>query len=85
MVFWLPLAAVLLTATLSMGLAGGVVSVGVRHPGTLRLLLGFGQSHSLAASGVLSSQFHASVIRGGLDSDNRELGLVVELLVRDGR
>ena len=85
LVFQLPLAAVLLPATSSMGLAGGVVSVGVRHPGSVRLLLGFGPGHSPAASGVLSGQFHASVILGGLDSDNRELGLVVELLVQDGR
>ena len=68
-----------------MGLAGGVVPVGVRHPGSVRLLLGSGPSHSPAASGVLSGQFHASVILGGLDSDNREVGLVVELLVRDAR
>ena len=85
LIFRLPLAAVLLPATSSMGLAGGVVSVRVRHPGSVRLLLGFGPGHSPAASGVLSGQFHASVILGGLDSDNGELGLVVELLVRDGR
>ena len=84
-IFRLPLVAVLLPATSSMGLAGKVVSVRVRHPGRARLLLGFGPGHSPAASGVLSRQFHASVIRGGLNSDNRELGLVVELLVRDGR
>ena len=34
---------------------------------------------------MLPSQFHASVILGGLDSDNREFGPVVEVLVRDGR
>ena len=68
-----------------MGLAGGVVPVGVKHPGGVRLLLGFGPGYSPAASGVLSGQLHASVILGGLDSDNREFGLVVELLVRDGR
>ena len=83
--FRLPLAAVFLSSSSSMGLAGGVVRVGVRHPGAVRLLLGFGPGHSPAASGVLPRQFHASVIHGGLDSDNREFGLVVELLVRGGR
>ena len=81
---WVPLAALLLSSSSSMGLAGGVVPVGVGHPGVVRLLLGFGPCHSLAAGGVLSGQFHASVILGGLDSDNREFGLVVELLNRDG-
>ena len=68
-----------------MGFAGGVVAVVVGHPGAVRLLLGFGPGHSPAASGVLSGQVHAFVILGGLDCDNREFGLVVELLVRDGR
>ena len=54
LVFWLLLAAVLLPATSSMGLAGGVVSVWVNNPGSVRLLLGFGPGHSPAASGVLS-------------------------------
>ena len=76
-----PLAAVLLSSSSSMGLAGGVVPVWVGHPGGVRLLLGFGPGHSPAAGGVLSGQFHAFVILGGLDSDNREFGLVVELLV----
>ena len=75
----------LLPATPSMGLSGRVVSVRVRHPGSVRLLLGFGPSHSPAASGVLSCQSHASVILSGSDSDNRELGLMVELFVRNGR
>ena len=83
--FRLPLAAVFLSSSSSMGLAGGVVPFGVRHPGGVRLLLGFGPGHSPAARRVLPCQFHASVILGGLDSDNREFGLVVELLVRDGR
>ena len=68
-----------------MGFAGGVFPVGVGHPRGVLLLLGFGPGHSPAAGGVLLAQFHASVILGGLDSDNREFGLVVELLVRDGR
>ena len=80
-----PLSSLLLSSCSSMGFAGGVFSVGVGHPGSVRLLLGFGPGHSPAASGVMFGQFHASVILGGLDSDNREFGLVVELLVRDGR
>ena len=75
----------LLPATPSMGLSGRVVSVRVKHPGSVRLLLGFGPGHSPAASGVLSGQSHASVIVSGSDSDNRELGLMVELFVRNGR
>ena len=85
LVFRFPLAAVLLSSSSSMGLAGGVVPVGERHPGGVRVLLGFDPRHWPAVSGVLPGQFHASVILGGLDCDNRELGLVGELLVRDGR
>ena len=80
-----PLVAVLLSSSSSMGLAGRVVPVWVGHQRGVRLLLGFGPGHSPAAGGVLLGQFHACVILGGLDSDNREFGLVVEPLVRDGR
>ena len=79
------LAAVLLSSSSSMGFAGGVFPVRVGHQRGVRLLLGFGPGHSPAAGGGLSGQFHASVILGGLDSDNGKFGLVVGLLIRDGR
>ena len=78
------LAAVLLSSSSSMGFAGGVVSVPVGGPWGVGLLLGFCPGDSPASGGVLSGQLHALVVIGGLD-DNRKLGLVVELLVRDGR
>ena len=68
-----------------MGLSGWVFSFRVRHPGSVRLLLGFNPGHSPAASGVLPGQSHASVILCRSNSDNRELGLMVELFVRNGR
>ena len=75
----------ILSSSSSVGFAARVVPVRVGGPRGVRLLLGFCPGDSPASGGVLSGQLHALVVIDGLDTNNRKLGLVVELLVRDGR
>ena len=79
------LAAVLVLSSCSVGFAGGVVPVQVGGPWGVGLLLGFRPGEFRASGGVVSGQLHALVVVDGLATDNRELGLVVELLIGDRR
>ena len=61
-----------------------MVSVRVRHPGRERLLLRFGPCHSAATSRVLPGQSHASLVLCRSDSDDCELGCMVQLFFSNG-
>ena len=76
----------LLPAASPMSLPGRTVSVSVRvrHPGRKRLFLRFGPRHSPATSRVLPRQSHAALVLCWSDSDDCELGCMVQLFFSNG-
>ena len=82
--FRILLAPVLLPSSSTVGVADGVLPIGVAGPQGVGLLLGFRPGYLPAPGNVMPCQLHTLVVIDELDAHDGELRLVVQLRVQDG-